>query len=282
MENNLITREQLIKAIHTQKKNHLRMGTLAIHAGFLTSAEVEDIHTTQTRENKRFGEIALEKGYLSQKQIDTLLSSQQPDYLLLCQALVDLGYMTTSQFEKAMQRYRQLYELTDLDFSNEEFDKVALHIAEFFSIHNLDDPGYYAKYISLLFNNIVRFIGSDFAPLSIGQVERFSGKSGVCQEIHGEYHILTGISMSENTRLSFASRYIGEDFLENDEYTLASMEDFLNLHNGLFAVNLSNEESRELSLQPPVYKENLAPDLPVYVVPLVFPFGTVQFFFTAL
>lgn len=282
LENNLITRDQLIDAINVQKKKHLRMGTLAIHAGLLTSEEVEHIHTTQTHENKRFGEIALHLGYLTQEQIDSLVSSQKPDYLLLCQALVDLEYMTTAQFEKAMQIYQSLYELTDLDFSNEEFDKVALHIAEFFSINDLADPGYFARYITLFFNNMVRFIGQDFAPLSIGRIEEFSGKYGAYQEILGKYHILTGISMDETTLLSFASRYIGEDFFENDEYTQASMEDFLNLHNGLFAVNLSNDESTDLSLQPPIYEDDLHLHTPTYVIPLAFPFGIINFFFTAL
>lgn len=282
LENNLINREQLIQAISSQKEKHLRLGTLAIHAGYLTSVEVEHIHTTQTKENKRFGEIALQLGYLTQEQIDKLLSSQKPDYLLLCQALVDLGFMTTTQFEEAMKQYQNLYELSDLDFSNEDFDKVALHIAEFFSVNALEDPGYFARYITLFFNNIVRFIGSDFAPLPITCQDKYSGKYAAIQEIYGKNRLISGISMDEDTLLSFASRYIGEDFSENDEYTLASMEDFLNLHNGLFAVNLSNDESTELTLQPPLYKEELVLDTPVYVVPLAFPFGTVHFFFNAL
>ncbi len=278
LEHNLINKEQLIHAMKTQKKNHLRMGTLAIHTGILTSEEVEYIHTTQTHTNKRFGEIALDLGYLNQEQLDQLVSAQKPDYLLLSQALVDLGYMSTAEFEAALQDYQKTYELTDLDFSNEEFDKVALHIAEFFSINNLEDPGYLASYVTLFFNDIVRFIGDDFAPLPITPVEQFTGEFGAVQEILGDYHILTGIAMDETTLLSFASRYIGEEFVENDEYTLASMEDFLNLHNGLFAVNLSNEESANLSLQPPVYEEGVFISAPAYVIPLAFPFGTINFF----
>lgn len=282
LKNKQINKEQLIEAIDLQKKNHLRMGTLAIHEGFLSAGEVEHIHTTQTHQNKRFGELALELGYLTQKQIDTLISSQKPDFLLLSQTLVDLGYITTEEFEKALKEYQTQYKLTDLDFTNEEFDKIALHIAEFFSISDLNDPGCYAQYISLFFNNIIRFIGQDFAPFSVQRVENFSGKYGVYQELLGEYHMLSGIAMDEATLLSFASRYIGEDFMENDEYTIASMEDFLNLHNGLFAVNLSNDKSIDLSLQPPIYEKDLQLTTPVYVIPLTFPFGTVNFFFTNL
>ena len=46
-----------------------------------------------------------------------------------------------------------------------------------------------------------------------------------------------------------------EELYEFDEYVSASMEDFLNLHNGLYSVNMSNDYSMELHLQPPVLRQ---------------------------
>jgi hypothetical protein len=62
-----------------------------------------------------------------------------------------------------------------------------------------------------------------------------------------------------------------------DEYVKASLEDFLNLHNGLFSVNMSNAYSVEIALDPPMhcdeptYKMNKGS----FVIPVIYPFGTI-------
>ena len=40
-------------------------------------------------------------------------------------------------------------------------------------------------------------------------------------------------------------RYVKDHFIDYDEYVQASLEDFLNLQNGLFIVNVSNDSSTE-------------------------------------
>lgn len=282
LEKNLITKEQLLKAIESQKGQRLRLGTLAIHAGLLTAAEVNHIHGIQTHKNKRFGEIAMELGYLSPVQIDKLLAAQTPSYLQLSQALVDLNYLSAEDFESAMEEYQLMHQLSDLDFSNEQYDKVALLIARFFTDQLVNDPGYYASYITLFFNNIVRFIGQDFAPSKVIITKDLDADHMAVQRIKGKYNMITGIAMDEETLIAFASRYAGEEFYENDEFTQAALEDFLNLHNGLFAVNASNSDGVELELEPPTYGDEELGDLEFYVIPLDFPFGRINFFFTSL
>ena len=65
------------------------------------------------------------------------------------------------------------------------------------------------------------------------------------------------------------------------EYVQASLEDFLNLHNGLFTVNMSNNYSIELQLSPPqIHDEDLIdlrPDATSYLFPVLYPFGTIYF-----
>lgn len=282
LEKNLITKEQLIQAIEIQKGEQLRLGTLAVHAGLMTAAEVNHIHALQTQKDKRFGEIAIELGYLTPIQIDKLLSSQKPSYLLLSQALVDLNYLSTEAFAQAMEEYQLMHQLSDLDFSNEQFDKVALLIARFFTGQFVDDPGCFSSYITLFFNNIVRFIGQDFAPSQVYTTSDLAGDYMATQNITGKYNMITGITMDESTLISFASRYAGEEFTENDEFTQAALEDFLNLHNGLFTVNVSNQESIELSLSAPEYQEDACLEQEVYMIPLDFPFGTIKFFFASM
>ena len=46
-----------------------------------------------------------------------------------------------------------------------------------------------------------------------------------------------------------------DEFQEYDEYVQSSLEDFLNLQNGLFIVNISNDSNTELTLGVPEQKE---------------------------
>ena len=89
-------------------------------------------------------------------------------------------------------------------------------------------------FIELLFNDFIRFIGSDYTPLSVEEVTEASIACCVKQEIHGDYAINTYISMDLDTAIAFATRYVHEQFHSYDEYVQASLEDFVNLQNGLF------------------------------------------------
>lgn len=277
----IVTPEQLIEAIQYQNNVHLKLGVLAIHAGMLTADDVQNIRISQTKVDKKFGEIAIDEGYLTQEQVDTLVNQQSPSYLALGQALVDKGYLTMEEFQQAIIDYQSEYELTDEDFANEHLDKIDSLIHEFFDFDDAPDSDHLYEYISLLFNNIVRFIGDDFTPFPIVRIGAYPINWCVSQKIFGHANIMTAFDMDEETLIAFASRYAGEDFEENDEYVKASIEDFLNLHNGLFVVNLSNNHSVESHLDTPKTENDvlLVPEKPIYYIPIHFTFGMVNFIF---
>jgi hypothetical protein len=273
-------------AMQHKKETHLKLGVLAIHNGFMTAEEVEAIHIKQTHINKRFGEIAIEEGILTKEQVELLLHAQTPDYLLLSQALVDKGYLSMEAFQDAMLEYQSHYELTDLDFANEQNTQVNSLIREFFDFDDIPEEltDMLYCYITLLFNNIIRFVGEDFTPYPIVKIGAYPITWCVSQKIKGAFSLHTAMDMNESTLLSFASRYVGETFTENDEYVKSSMEDFINLHNGLFAVNTSNNDSKELSLEPPLTENDVlfVPEAPIYYIPIQFTFGTVNYMFVIL
>ena len=277
-----VTSEQLVEALQYQKTVHLKLGVLAIHAGYMTASQVEQVHIMQTHKNGKFGELAIEAGFLTEEQVDFLLNSQKPDYLLLSQALVDKGYMTTAQFERAMLEYQSEYEITENDFADEKDDKVMQLIQNFYKLDSDEDSEMFTQYITLLFNNIIRFIGKDFTPHEPVKLAIYPTDKCVSQEINGEFSTTTAVDMDEDSFIAFASRYAGEDFTENDEYVQASVEDFINLNNGLYVVNLSNEASVELSLEPPLLQcdMELKENTEYYQLPVTFPFGTVNFIVT--
>lgn len=274
-----VTTEQLVDALQYQKSVHLKLGVLAIHAGYMTASQVEQIHIMQTHQDRKFGELAIEHNFLTPEQVDNLLNSQKPDYLLLSQALVDKGYMTTAEFENAMLEYQAEYQLTEHDFADEQNDKVMQLIQTFYQLDGIKDSELFTQYISLLFNNIIRFIGKDFTPHEAVKLSIYPTEQCVSQTITGDFATETAVDMNEPSFIAFASRYAGEDFTDNDEYVQASVEDFINLNNGLYVVNLSNESSIELSLEPPTSRHSveLDEDTEYFQLPITFPFGTVNF-----
>lgn len=257
----------------------MKLGTLAIHAGLMAASEVDNIVIEQTHVDKKFGELAIELEYLTNEQVINLLKSQSPDYLLLGQILVDDGVITNTDLENIIADYRSENEMMDLDMSVETQENIQRLFDKFFiaSETQISDLG--KMYLELLFNNYIRFVGEDFTPLTAEVCTEFPTDCCVLQEVLGEYAVAAYISMDEATAVEFASRYVGDQFIEYDEYVKASLEDFLNLHNGLFIVNCSNDYSLELSISAPeqqtepvlYFEEN------TFHIPIMYSFGTVHF-----
>lgn len=277
-----ITSEQLIDSIRYAKTLHMKLGFLAIHAGYMTCAEVDKIHIMQTHVDKRFGELAVEEGYLTSGEVDELLKMQKPSFLLLGQAIVEKSYMTMKQFEDALISYQSDYKLSETDLTDTQSDKLNLILKDFYQFNSNQYLDYYIEYIGLLFNNLTRFIGDDFTPFKGTAFSSYSTDFSISQKVLGNMEFNTVIDMDEPTYIKFASRYAEDDFVENDEYVNASVEDFLNLHNGLFTVNMSNEHLEELALTPPVRERNslLTSESKIYCIPIGFSFGTINFLMT--
>ena len=103
----LVTKQQLIEALEMQKFARAKLGVLAINAGYMTGAQVDEVHAEQQRMDKRFGDIAVDKGYMTEEQVEELLKNQKQSHLVIGQALVDKGYLTNEQFADALAKYKE-------------------------------------------------------------------------------------------------------------------------------------------------------------------------------
>lgn len=278
----VITPEQLIDILKIQSTTHKKLGTLAIHAGYMSASEVEDVFITQTHYDKLFGELAVELGYLTEDQVNELLALQLPNYMLLGQILIDQNIINHTELENLITEYQSVYEIYDLELIEEQKHMVDKLLADFYLPEDLPHAEYILSYLTLLFNDLVRFIGEDFSTLNIMALPEVPTNFCIYQEVEGSFSFMSALDMERETAITFASRYIKEELDEFDEYVTASMEDFLNLHNGLYSVNMSNDHSMELHLQPPMEHkgELLSTDCPSYLLPIIFSFGTVNFIFS--
>ena len=245
----VITRKQLIDIMQKKADTKVKLGTLAIHAGYMTANEVDRIYILQTHQDKRFGELAISEGYLTEEQVTNLLLEQEPDFLLLGQALIEEGIIDNQQLQDLIIAYQSDNELDEFTYSSETQDAIHHMVENFFVLAERSLSHYEISFFQLLLNNLIRFIGDDFTLISPSNCREYPTNYCISQKLNGPFSVRTYIDLPEDTCIAFASRYVDEEFTEFDEYVSSSLEDFLNLHNGVFSVNMSNEYSMELELE---------------------------------
>ncbi len=279
LSRNIVTRKQLIEAMCKKSSIQIKLGTLAIHAGYMTANEVDRVIILQTHQDKRFGEIAIKEGYLTEMQVTELLSKQTPDFLLLGQALVEDGIIDNEQLQDLIIDYQSDSELEAFEYSSETLAAIDRMIEKFFVLAERPLSQYEVAFFRLLLNNLIRFIGDDFTLVPPSLCKEYPTNYCVSQKVNGAFSVCPYLDMPESVAISFASRYVGDTYTSFDEYVQASIEDFLNLHNGLFTVNMSNDFSIELTLEPPTVEEKdlLTFTEETYLLPIIYPFGTLYF-----
>ena len=276
----MVTAEQLLQAMQKKSSMQIKLGTLAIHAGYMTAGEVERIVILQTHQDKRFGELAIQEGYLTELQVAELLSKQKPDFLLLGQALVENGVFDREQLQNLILDYQSENDLETFEYSSETQETIRQMIEKFFVLAERPLSSQEISLFHLFLNSLIRFIGDDFTIVPPSICTEYPTNYCVSQKIQGRFSTHSYLDIPESCCIDFASRYVGENFTEFDEYVRASVEDFLNLYNGLFLVNMSNDYSLELTLEPPVTEEAetlLVFNEETYLLPIVYPFGTIYF-----
>ena len=280
---NMVTAEQLLQAMQKKSSMQIKLGTLAIHAGYMTAGEVERVVILQTHQDKRFGELAIQEGYLTELQVAELLSKQKPDFLLLGQALVENGVFDREQLQNLILDYQSENDLETFEYSSETQETIRQMIEKFFVLAERPLSSQEISLFHLFLNSLIRFIGDDFTIVPPSICTEYPTNYCVSQKIQGRFSTHSYLDIPESCCIDFASRYVGENFTEFDEYVRASVEDFLNLYNGLFLVNMSNDYSLELTLDPPVTEEAetlLVFNEETYLLPIVYPFGTIYFLLT--
>jgi len=269
-----LTDEQLKIALEYQQSVRLKLGVLAINAGYMNSQQANQVHQMQSKIDKRFGELAVEAGYIKEDQIEELLSSQKFGHLLLAQALIDKNFMSLEKFERAIYEYKKKYNISESQFNLLQTDDVH----EIINIYvNLDDEKYgveIKQYIALFMRNIIRFIDSAVYTKKIMKIEEFKTKCVVSQRIKNSINFMTYINAEQDVFLKIASRYAEEELTIIDEMAKDSVGEFLNLNNGLYLVGMSNK-GIELDMEPQsvCFEKKIGLG---YVLPIELPFGRME------
>jgi len=275
-----LTESQLKTALEYQQSVRLKLGVLAINAGYMNANQASLVHKMQAKMDKKFGELAVDAGYLKEEQVEELLSSQKFGHLLLAQALIDKEYMSLEKFEAAINEYKKKYNISESQFDAIQRDNVDEIINIYVKLEGNKYENEIKQYISLFMRNIIRFIDSEVYTNKISKVEKYKTKCAVSQRIKNSINLQTYINAEEDVFVKIASKYAEEELSCNDEMTKDSVGEFLNLNNGLYLVAMSNM-GIELDMEPQStsFECTIAS---TYVLPIELPFGEIELLISRL
>ncbi|MEG0640984.1 MAG: hypothetical protein RR515_00165 [Clostridium sp.] len=269
-----LTLEQLHCGLECQRESRLKLGVLAVNAGYITADDSDKINEAQKRLDKRFGELAVDMGYLKEEEVEELLSAQSFGHLLLGQALIDKGYMTLQEFEKAINEYKKDYSISEKEFEAIQRDDVDEIVNTFIKFEGSKNEKELKDYLALFTRNLIRFIDSEAVIGEVIKLEEYKGRWTAKQDIKGEINLSTFIEADESSFIKFASKYAEEELRSVDEMVEASVGEFLNLQNGIFLVNMSNE-GVDLEMTPQEVDSNIEVDN-IYAVLVELSFGKIS------
>ncbi len=135
-------------------------------------------------------------------------------------------------------------------------------------------------YLAELVFNLSRFVEESCISKPSSMITEIPENCFLSQSIIGDYKALTAMYGSDEALIQFAANYSKIEVDKFDSLCNELLGDFLNLHNGLFVVNLSDTQDVESSLEVPVIEKPAKPislRSHTYVMPIEFKFGTVNF-----
>lgn len=265
VDKEIITNEEYHAAIQKQLSVRVKLGTIAIAEGLLTEQQVEDINKLQMQFDKRFGDIAEEKGLLNATQIEALLQKQGNPYMQFIQSLTECTQLSASVLDKTLSAFQK-----EKGFSNE--DMAALKADDFdalIPIFACCAKQNVTELAGLVIRNINRFITRDFYVEKIKHVHSFDYGYLAGQKVSGkDSHYLALAEESDNGAFTLiAGNFSSEEHKTADGDTFDAVCEFININNGLFASELSENEI-DCELEPVFAYKNQTVQGDFYILPI--------------
>lgn len=107
VENGIVSRDLLVKAIELQEKTNLSFGDTAVRMGLLSAENAEKVNLAQRSEDMRIGDLAVRMGFLTENQVVEILAEQKRNHLYIGEAIVRVGGLTPEALSLHLARFRE-------------------------------------------------------------------------------------------------------------------------------------------------------------------------------
>lgn len=178
------------------------------------------------------------------------------------QCLINQGAYSTDELQELM---RQAEEngaaLARLVTDDVEIDARPVYTAVQRAVGDglADELELYADYMEFFIDSMHNFMHTEGVVSPVSVEESLDGESfASSQRIGGDISLVAGVVAAEPVYLELARRYSEEDLEEIDEMAVDSIEEFLNVINGIYTVDLAKRRS-EAELELPRSGEGVTP-----------------------
>lgn len=165
--------------------------------------------------------------------------------------------------------------------NSEEIVESLLAKTNFDTLSDKEANEFVKGYIKKLVLSILLYVDSKFTVGNIRFADSYDLTNEISQEITGLPSAYSAVDGEIRALVAFAEGYSSLGIAEYDELCKEVLQDFLNLHNGLFVVYLSENNINELSLSVPKSNGQKVITSPLHgkitIIPIDFTYGTVNF-----
>lgn len=261
VENNIVSREALLKAIDLQERKNVKFGEMALSLGLVTSDDIERAHNAQMSRDMKLGDLLMEMGILTQSQMNDIVTRQKNCHLYIGEALVQTGALSSDQLQNHLEAFRQ---------------DQAQYVAERIELPaGIAENPLCEMAADMTYKMITRVLG---LPFRAGKCQTVAAVAAnymmAAMDLTGDVEARYIISVSEGVQKEIAKAILREDSVdgEPDEVLEDTVMEFANVVCGNIAAKAS-QMGKVLNINPPVALHPPAPSLqvPAGKVALCFP-----------
>lgn len=217
---------------------------LALEKGLITSTQAEELPG-----GREFMVAALEENYLNALQLDELRKAVPDRSSCLGQVLLDEGIVDLDTLARLFEESKE-----------EECHPVDDVIEAMLEAQNLDaqEYAYIQEYVELFLKAMHKFMHTEALILPNEDLDLVDATYLTYQSMGGALCLTVGCRMTGSVLLAMAARFSGEEHIQVDEVAIDCIEEFCNVINGLYIVNMSGK-SHDMDLDMPKTVENGVP-----------------------
>lgn len=240
--------EQIEPLLPKMREKEIQLPVKALRQRMVDPAVLDEIGSVST---EKFIEIAKEKGLLTGAQINELLEESGGESLHFAQYLLDEGTLNFSELEVYFKERENMKELP-VHYAIRTLCGEQLEL----------ESAFYSDFMEIFMNSLMDFLRApaviSLEPVSEKVFSTDLATHAASQCMNGDVSIVTGILAENDKFLELASRYSEEDLTEIDEIAIDSIQEFLNVINGIYSIQLS-ERGIEVDLEVPRWGKLVVP-----------------------
>lgn len=251
VENNLVSREALLKAIDLQEQNNLKFGEMALSMGYVTQAEIERAHNAQMSKDLKLGDLLIEMGIMTVDQLNDVITRQKNTHLYIGEALVLVGALTSEKLQQHLDEFKA-------DQAQYVSDRIELP-------EGVSNGLVWEMTADLTYKMITRVLDLQFRPGKCQAVSTVdSNFMMAAMDLSGDVDARYIISVSEKLQKTIARAILREESVEDEpaEVLEDTVMEFVNVVCGNVAAKAS-QMGKIMNINPPVTIHPTAAGLPV-------------------